>query len=115
MKHPCVYIITNLNRTTLYIGVTNDIERRMLEHKGGVGSTFTSKYNLTDLMHFEEFKNMSDAIEREKQLKNWHKDWKWNLIKEKNTLLKDLSADWFTTEEIAEAKVDFEEEYREND
>ena len=70
-----VYIVTNKNRTTFYIGVTNDIRRRILEHKAGVGSAFTSKYNLTDLLYCEEFDEIKIAIAREKQLKNWHRDW----------------------------------------
>ena len=79
MKEGFVYILSNMNRTTLYIGVTNNLERRMLEHKAGVGSIFASKYNLTDLLYFEQIQGMKNAITREKQLKNWHKEWTWNL------------------------------------
>lgn len=96
--------MSNKNRTTTYIGVTNDIERRVLEHKTGYGSTFTKRYNLHDLLYYESIKGMQNAIDREKQLKNWHKDWKWNLIKKENPELMDLSADWFTDEEIEEYK-----------
>ena len=77
-------------RTTLYIGVTNDLERRIFEHKIGQGSKFCKKYNVTDLMYYEEYPLVLDAIAREKQLKNWHKDWKWNLIRENNPDLRDL-------------------------
>lgn len=104
MKKGYVYIMSNKNRTTTYIGVTNDIERRVLEHKTGYGSTFTKRYNLHDLLYYESIKGMQNAINREKQLKNWHKDWKWNLIKKENPELVDLSADWFTDEEIEEYK-----------
>ena len=93
MKSGFVYMMTNIKRTTLYIGVTNDIERRILEHKVGIGSKFTSKYNLHFLMYFEELADITNAIDREKQLKNWHKEWKWDLIKSKNPHLKNLYLD----------------------
>ena len=105
MEEGFVYILSNKNRTTSYIGVTNDIERRMVEHKCGFGSKFTSKYKLYDLMYFEHFDYIVDAIDREKQLKNWHRDWKWDMIKEDNRKLEDLAADWFTEKDI--------EDYRE--
>ena len=95
-----VYIVSNKGRTTLYIGVTSNLERRILQHKSGCGSVFTSRYHLTDLMYFEAIPGMQNAIDREKQLKNWHKAWKWNLIKSENPDLLDLAADWFTQEEI---------------
>ncbi len=59
-------------------------------------------------MHFEKCPNMRSAIERENQLKNWHKDWKWNLIREHNSDLKDLAADWFTEEDIRGAAGDLD-------
>ena len=95
-----VYIVSNKNRSTFYIGVTNDIERRILEHKSGNGSKFTKKYNLHDLLYFEMILGFNQAIEREKQLKNWHREWKINLIKSENPEMKDLAVDWFTEEEI---------------
>ena len=107
MKIRYVYILSNKMRTTLYIGVTNDIERRMFEHKTGHGSDFSKKYNITDLLYFEEYPSIVDAISREKQLKNWRKEWKWNLIKSNNKHLNDLSKDWFTREDyenISECK-----------
>tara|TARA_R110000765_G_scaffold130107_2_gene228488 strand:+ start:457 stop:741 length:285 start_codon:yes stop_codon:yes gene_type:complete len=90
MKRSFVYILTNKYRTTFYIGVTADLERRILEHIEEKGSGFTEKYNLKDLIYFEEFNNIDQAIAREKQLKNWHKEWKLNLIKETNPGLKTL-------------------------
>ena len=90
MKESYVYITSNKNRTVLYIGVTSNILKRLEQHKNGVGSKFTSKYNATDLLYFENFTTIKLAIQREKQLKNWHSDWKWNLIKEHNSELKDL-------------------------
>lgn len=90
MKQSFVYIMTNQYRTTFYIGVTSDLSNRILEHTEGKGSNFTEKYNLTDLIYFEEFSEINQAIAREKQLKNWHHDWKINLIKEKNPKLETL-------------------------
>jgi putative endonuclease len=100
MKIGSVYIISNKRRTTLYIGVTSDLERRILEHKRGVGSIFSSRYKLTDLLYYEDIPGMMNAIEREKQLKNWHKEWKWNLIKQENPDLIDLAADWYSIEDL---------------
>jgi putative endonuclease len=105
MKTGWVYIISNFSRTTFYTGVTNDIERRMLEHKAHIGSVFASKYKLTDLLYIEELPTISDAIDREKQIKNWHRDWKLNLIKQENPKLINLAKDWFSAEEINEFKV----------
>ncbi len=89
-----VYIMSNKNVTTFYIGVTNDLERRVKEHKEGNGSEFTSKYNLTYLLYYETISDIKAAISREKQLKNWHREWKINLIKELNPLMTDLATDW---------------------
>jgi putative endonuclease len=94
MNNGYVYILSNYTRTTLYIGVTNNIERRLYEHKSGKGSKFTHQYNCKYLMCLESFDDISDAINREKQLKNWHKEWKWNLIRVNNPELKDLSTEW---------------------
>lgn len=89
-----IYIMSNKNLTTFYIGVTNDLERRVKEHKQGDGSEFTSKYNLTHLVYYEIISDIKTAIKREKQLKNWHRDWKIDLIKELNPQMLDLAADW---------------------
>jgi putative endonuclease len=91
MKTGYVYIMSNKNRTTFYIGVTNDIARRVAEHKEGSGSKFTAKYKLHDLVYYEVIYDIEQAIRREKQLKNWHREWKLNLIKELNPEMKDLS------------------------
>ena len=74
----------------LYIGVTADLFSRIAQHKNGLGSIFTRKYGLHVLLYFEEFTAIDQAIAREKQLKNWHKEWKWNLIKSTNSELQDL-------------------------
>jgi putative endonuclease len=89
MKSYFVYILTNFTNTVPYIGVTNSIERRLMEHNLRSNS-FVQRYNIKKLVYIEEYKNINEAIAREKQLKNWHKDWKWNLIKEFNSELKDL-------------------------
>ena len=88
-----VYILSNFKRTVFYIGVTSDLETRIQKHKNNQGSSFTKKYNLRYLMYFEEFSNIEEAIEREKQLKNWHREWKINLIKEFNPDMNDLSTE----------------------
>ena len=86
-----VYILTNKANDVLYIGVTNNLERRMLEHSGKLVSGFSNKYNLNKLVYYEECNNSMDAIRREKQLKNWHREWKINLIKSQNPFFNDLS------------------------
>ena len=89
-KSGYVYILSNYNRKVLYIGVTSSLDERIIDHKYGKGSKFSAKYNLTVLLYFEEYPNIDEAIEREKQLKNWHREWKFNLIRESNRELKDL-------------------------
>ena len=89
-KQYYTYFLTNKNNTVLYIGVTNNLIRRVYEHKNKLIDGFTYRYNLDKLIHFELLDDPQTAIAREKQLKNWHKDWKWNLIKENNPSLKDL-------------------------
>ena len=89
-KQYFIYILTNKNNTTFYIGVSNNLERRIQEHKLELVDGFTKKYKLHKLIYFEEYKNVHDALVREKQLKNWHRDWKLNLIKSTNPTLRDL-------------------------
>ena len=100
MKQAYVYIMSNKNRSTIYIGVTSNLDRRVLEHKARIGSSFTSRYYLSDLLYFEPIKGIHHAIKREKQLKNWNKDWKWNLIKRENPCFEDLAQDWYSKGEI---------------
>ena len=94
LKSYYVYILTNKTNNVLYIGVTNDLERRVYEHKNKLVEGFTAKYNLSKLVYFKETGSIESAILREKQLKRWHRDWKINLIKEKNPEFNDLSEDW---------------------
>ena len=91
MNQYFVYILTNKSNKVLYIGVTNNLERRMFEHKNKMINGFTKRYNLTKLVYFEETSDIKSALEREKQLKNWHRDWKINLINNFNPKWKDLS------------------------
>ena len=90
-----VYFITNKNDGVLYVGVTNDLERRMVEHKNKLVKGFSSKYNLDKLVYFERYSNVNQAIKREKQFKKWKREWKINLILEKNADWDDLSKEWF--------------------
>ncbi len=77
-------------RPTLYIGVTNDLVRRVYEHKNGFVEGFTQKYRLKKLLYFEIFEQVEEAILREKRLKHWNREWKLSLICEANPALRDL-------------------------
>ena len=89
------YILCNKARGTLYIGVTNNIEARIQQHKENKGSQFTSKYKINRLVYYELFRYVHDAIAREKQLKHWRRQWKINLIEEHNPTWRDFSHEWF--------------------
>ena len=90
MKTYYVYILSNKSKI-LYIGITNDLRRRIFEHKNKLIDGFTKRYNLTKLVFYEITNDANAAIKREKQLKNWHRQWKLNLIEENNPNWKDLS------------------------
>ncbi|MGM0934976.1 MAG: GIY-YIG nuclease family protein [Bacteroidota bacterium] len=90
LKTSYTYILTNKYRTTFYVGVTSDLKKRIQEHYEGKGSEFTNKYNLKDLIYYEEFTDIKQAIAREKQLKNWRKEWKLDLVKKLNPKLETL-------------------------
>jgi len=87
-------MLTNYSKTTLYVGVTNDLERRIREHKRGEGSKFTALYKAHYLIYYETFNNIDKAIKYEKQLKKWKREWKWELAMKTNPSLIDLSSDW---------------------
>jgi len=90
-KQYYVYVLTNRTNRVLYIGVTNNLGRRIFEHKNKLVEGFTKKYNLDKLIYYEVTNDIQSALEREKQLKNWHRDWKINLIKSFNPTWNDLS------------------------
>lgn len=90
-----VYIVTNKDNTTLYIGMTNNLRRRIAEHRAGEVRGFTQRYRLNRLAWFEHFRDVRDAIACEKKLKGWLRSKKIARIEEKNPRWMDLSADWF--------------------
>jgi len=90
-----VYILANKKNGTLYIGVTNDLMRRIGEHKSGFIEGFTKKYNIKNLVYFEIYNTINEAIIREKRLKMWNRDWKISLIEKMNPDWNDLYNDLF--------------------
>ena len=93
-KTNAVYIMTNYSQTSFYIGVTGNLQKRVWEHKNKVVDGFTKKYNVDRLVYYELTDSVDAALNREKQLKRWHREWKINLIKEMNPEFKDLSLAW---------------------
>lgn len=93
MKTYYIYILANKRNGTLYIGVTNDLIRRVSEHKNKLIDGFTKKYGVDKLVYFEESLNIESAIIREKQLKSWNRKWKLLLIEKDNSTWKDLFLD----------------------
>jgi putative endonuclease len=85
-----IYIVTNHKRTVLYIGVTSNLYTRIYDHKNGLGSVFTKKYKCTDLLYYEFYPTIEEAINREKQLKKWKRIYKDELIKAFNPQMVDL-------------------------
>ena len=90
----CVYILSNKRRTVFYTGVTRNLRRRVLRHKDGTASVFTKKYNCNELLYYEEYGLINDAIKREKELKKFKRDWKFQLITKMNPEWVDLSSEW---------------------
>jgi putative endonuclease len=94
-KHYYVYILTNKKRGVLYIGVTNNVLNRNWQHKQKENkNSFTAKYNADKLVYYEMYSDVYRAINREKQLKQWHRDWKINLIEKDNPEWRDLFNDF---------------------
>ena len=94
MRRYCVYIMASKSRV-LYVGITNDIRRRIWEHKNDVNPGFTSKYRIHRLVYFESFKYVGNAIAREKRIKGWVREKKVALIRSANPTWEDLSERWF--------------------
>jgi len=97
MREYWVYILANMHHS-LYIGVTNDLHRRVFEHKNDVVPGFTSKYGIDQLVYFESTNDVHEALALEKQLKGWLRKKKLDLIESVNPTWEDLSAGWFETD-----------------
>ena len=95
MKEGFVYIMANFDSSVIYVGVTSDPFWRVLEHKLSFASKFSSKYKTVNLVYIERLPTISQAIEREKQLKNWKRIWKHDLIKAHNPNYDDLAEHWY--------------------
>ena len=90
-KQPCVYLLASQIYGTVYIGVTSDLLARLYAHRNGTLPGFSKRYAVHRLVRFEMFGDMTAAITREKQLKNWHRQWKINLIESENAQWVDLA------------------------
>ena len=88
-----VYILTNKRNGALCIGVTSNLLERVSQHKRGICDGFTKKYNINELVYYETFENVNDAIAREKQLKKFNRKWKIGLIEKENPTWRDLYDD----------------------
>lgn len=89
-----VYILASKRNGTLYIGVTNDLERRLYEHKNNLLEGFTNKYNVHHLVYYEDVNDIQSSLQREKQLKRWTRKWKIELIEKINPEWRDLADDF---------------------
>ena len=89
-----VYILASKRNGTLYIGVTNDLERRLYEHKNNLVDGFTKRYSVHNLVYYEDVNDVNAALQREKQLKRWTRKWKVELIEKINPEWRDLAEDF---------------------
>ena len=96
-KNYYVYILANKTNAVVYIGVTNDLMRRLWEHRNDMADGFTKRYHVHKLVYYECTTDVNEAIAREKQLKGWRRGKKNDLIESANPAWKDLAGDWFTT------------------
>lgn len=87
-----VYIMTNSSKKSLYIGMTNDLGKRVYEHRRGLCKGFTERYNINQLVYYEEYQYVWDALQREKRLKHWKREWKVHLIETVNPEWEDLGS-----------------------
>ena len=99
-----VYVMSSLSQT-LYTGVTNDLVRRVYEHKAGLASGFTKKYNVKMLIYYETFGDARDAVQREKEIKAWRRSKKVDLIEAVNPEWADLSEGWFENTAFTESGI----------
>ena len=102
--------MANKHNTTLYTGVTNDLRRRVAEHKLHINKGFTDRYNVENLVYFEICKDMTTAIHREKQIKKWHREWKEELINDMNPEWKDLADDIGVNDEYLQSVIEYYED-----
>jgi putative endonuclease len=107
-----VYILASKKNGTLYIGFTDNLLRRIIEHKEKLNISFTSKYGIDKLVYYETFKYADEAIRREKNIKKWKRDWKIELIEMNNKEWKDLFFDIAEEDEILEMKKYLKEKYQ---
>ena len=91
MKQYYVYILASRRNGTLYIGITNDLKRRIVEHKNKLAEGYTKRYDVSILVHYELYPDVRNAILREKRLKAWKREWKIRLIEERNPDWDDLT------------------------
>lgn len=89
-----VYLLSNNHHTVFYVGFTDNLERRVFEHKNSLLEGFTKKYNVHKLLYFEELQSAEEALHREKQVKRYKREWKENLINSINPAWKDLYEDF---------------------
>jgi putative endonuclease len=94
IKKYYVYLLTNWNNKVMYVGVTNNLGRRIYEHKNKMIKGFTEKYNVKKLVYFEETQDINTAIDREKEIKKWRRDKKNRLVNLMNPNWDDLSSGW---------------------
>jgi len=102
-----IYFLSNQHNNVLYVGVTNNLRRRVAEHKAKINKGFTYKYNCDKVVYFEIFESIVDAISREKQLKNWKREWKNELINGMNPSWKDLSEEIGVNEELTNGVMEY--------
>ena len=94
MKQPAVYLLANKPYGTLYVGVTSNLIGRTWQHQNDLVDGFSKRYRVHSLVWYEQHESMLTAIEREKQIKKWNRDWKVNLVQMKNPEWRDLSMDF---------------------
>jgi putative endonuclease len=94
MKKYYVYILASRPNGTLYIGSTTNLESRVRAHKEGIFSGFTSKYNVKQLVYYEEYESTEESFKRERNMKEWRREWKIRLIEKNNRDWVDLSRGW---------------------